>query len=155
MAKRSLTPFLWFLFGGGGMVSAMLFPVHILLFGLAFPLGMLEAPGYEWLHALVVHPITRLYLFVFILLPLFHAAHRIRYTVYDLFHVQPSHAPADRRRLLRRGAGGDGRGRLYAAHDCAPNPRQASRVPRRLPGTRPMKMRILKYLSTRVGLPNA
>ncbi len=94
MAKRSLTPFLWFLFGGGGMVSAMLFPVHILLFGLAFPLGMLEAPGYEWLHALVVHPITRLYLFVFILLPLFHAAHRIRYTVYDLFRVQPSlHQP--------------------------------------------------------------
>jgi fumarate reductase subunit D len=87
MAKRSLTPFLWFLFGGGGMVSAMLFPVHILLFGLAFPLGMLEAPGYEWLHALVVHPITRLYLFVFIFLPLFHWAHRLRYTVYDLFQV--------------------------------------------------------------------
>ena len=94
MAKRSPTPLLWFLFGGGGMVSAMLFPVHILLFGLAFPLGWFEAPAHESLHALFVHPITRLYLFVFIFLPLFHAAHRIRYTVYDLFHVQPSlHQP--------------------------------------------------------------
>ncbi len=89
MAKRSLTPLLWFLFGAGGMVSAMLFPVHVLLFGLAFPLGWLEAPGYESLHALVVHPITRLYLFVFVFLPLLHAAHRLRYTVYDLFQVQP------------------------------------------------------------------
>ena len=94
MAKRSLTPFLWFLFGAGGMVSAMLFPVHILLVGLAFPLGWLEAPAYESLHALVVHPITRLYLFVFIFLPLFHATHRFRYTVYDLFQVQPGmHQP--------------------------------------------------------------
>ena len=94
MAKRSWTPLLWFLFGGGGMVSAMLFPVHVLLFGLAFPLGWFEAPAYESLQALVVHPITRLYLFVFIFLPLFHAAHRFRYTVYDLFRVQPSmHQP--------------------------------------------------------------
>jgi len=88
MARRSLTPLLWFLFGAGGMLSAMLFPVHVLLFGLAFPLGWLDAPGYESLHALVVHPITRLYLFVFIFLPLFHTAHRLRYTVYDLFQVQ-------------------------------------------------------------------
>ncbi|MCE2543128.1 MAG: fumarate reductase subunit D [Acidobacteria bacterium] len=94
MAKRTLTPFWWFLMGAGGMVSAMLFPVHVLLFGLAFPLGWFEAPAYESLHALVAHPITRLYLFVFIFLPLFHAAHRIRYTVYDLFRVQPSmHQP--------------------------------------------------------------
>ena len=94
MAKRSLTPLLWFLFGAGGMVSAMLFPVHILLFGLAFPLGWFDAPEYEWLRALVVHPITRLYLFVFIFLPLFHWAHRLRYTAYDLFQVQPSmHQP--------------------------------------------------------------
>lgn len=95
MAKRSQTPLLWFLFGAGGMVSAMLFPVHILLFGLALPLGWFDAAlGYERLQALVVHPITRLYLFVFIFLPLFHAAHRIRYTAYDLFRVQPSmHQP--------------------------------------------------------------
>ena len=93
MARKGITPFLWFLFGGGGMVAALLFPVHVLLFGLAFPLGWLEAPDYESLHGLVTHPITRLYLFVFIFLPLFHVAHRLRYTVYDLFHIQEGMRP--------------------------------------------------------------
>lgn len=81
---------LWFLFGAGGMVSALFFPVHIFLVGLAFPLGWFEAPSYEALHNLVLHPITRLYLFVFIFLPLFHWAHRFRYTLYDLFQIQHS-----------------------------------------------------------------
>ena len=76
------------LFGAGGTVAALLFPVHIFLTGLAFPLGWLAAPSYESLHALVTHPITRLYFFVFISLPLFHWAHRFRYAIYDLFQVK-------------------------------------------------------------------
>ena len=87
MAK-GMTPFWWTLFGAGGMVSALLFPIHILLIGLAFPLGWLDAPDYESLHSLVVHPITRLYLLVLISFPLFHWAHRFRYTVYDLFQLK-------------------------------------------------------------------
>ena len=85
---KDITPFWWTLFGAGGMVSALLFPIHILLIGLAFPLGWLDAPDYESLHSLVVHPITRLYLLVLISFPLFHWAHRFRYTVYDLFQLQ-------------------------------------------------------------------
>jgi fumarate reductase subunit D len=85
---RGLTPFWWFLFGAGGMVSALLFPVHIILIGLAFPLGWLDAPDYESLRSLVVHPITRLYLLALISLSLFHWAHRFRYTVYDLFQMK-------------------------------------------------------------------
>ena len=85
---KDFTPFWWLLFGAGGMVAALLFPVHIFLTGLAFPLGWLAAPSYESLHALVIHPITRLYLFVFISLPLFHWAHRFRYAIYDLFQVK-------------------------------------------------------------------
>lgn len=88
MAKKGITPLLWFLFGAGGMVSALLFPVHVLLVGLAFPLGWVDAPDYETLRGLVTHPIARLYLFVFIFLPLFHWAHRFRYTVYDLFQIR-------------------------------------------------------------------
>ena len=80
---RPVTPFLWFLFSAGGTVAALLFPIHLLLTGLAFPLGWLPAPSYEFLRALVQHPLTRLYLFVFISLPLFHWAHRFRYTLYD------------------------------------------------------------------------
>lgn len=64
-------------------MAAFLFPVHLFLNGLAFPLGWLEAPGYDALFALVSHPLTRLYLFVLISFPLFHWAHRFRYTLYD------------------------------------------------------------------------
>ena len=80
---RPITPFLWLLFSVGGTVAALLFPVHLFLTGLAFPLGWLPAPRYEVLRNLLTHPMTRLYLFVLIALPLFHWAHRFRYTLYD------------------------------------------------------------------------
>jgi fumarate reductase subunit D len=85
-----LTPFLWTLFSAGGTIAAFLFPVHLFLIGLAFPLGWLNAPGYDAYRLLVQHPVTRLYLFVAISLPLFHWAHRFRYTLYDglqLYHL--------------------------------------------------------------------
>jgi fumarate reductase subunit D len=82
MLKR-ITPLLWLLFSTGGTVAAFFLPVHLLLTGLAFPLGWLEAPRYESLHRLLMHPVTRLYLIVLISLPLFHWAHRFRYTLYD------------------------------------------------------------------------
>jgi fumarate reductase subunit D len=88
--SRGLAPFLWILFAVGGMVSAMLFPVHIVLFGLAFPMGWLDPPGYGYLRSLLDHPATRIYLFVFVSFPLFHWAHRFRYTLYDglqLYHL--------------------------------------------------------------------
>ena len=83
MAKRHLTPFLWLLFSAGGTVAALLYPAHLLLTGLVFPLGWAESPGYEPLHSIVKHPLARLYLFAVISLPLFHWAHRFRYTLYD------------------------------------------------------------------------
>jgi fumarate reductase subunit D len=80
---QRITPALWLLFSAGGTVAALLFPVHVFLTGLAFPLGWLEAPSYETLLGLLRHPLTRLYLFVLLSLPLFHWAHRFRYTLYD------------------------------------------------------------------------
>lgn len=80
---RPVTPFLWLTFSAGGTLAAMLFPMHILIFGLGVPMGWIEAPSYDSLRALVAHPLTRLYLFAFIVLPLFHWAHRFRYTLYD------------------------------------------------------------------------
>src|SRR3989441_6436275 len=85
-----MTPLLWLLFSAGGTVAALLSPVHFFLTGLAFPLGWLEAPSYEFLHRLLTHPLTRLFLFSLISLPLFHWAHRFRYTLYDglqLYHL--------------------------------------------------------------------
>ena len=88
MAKRSNEPFLWALFSVGGVVAAFLIPVHLLLFGLALPLGWLQAPSYSSLLALVKLPSTRLYLFIFCSLPLFHWAHRFRYTLYDGLQIK-------------------------------------------------------------------
>lgn len=88
MADRPKEPFLWTLFSMGGVVAALFIPVHLFLFGLAFPLGWLEPPGYEALAALLRHPLARLYLFVLCSLPLFHWAHRFRYTLYDGLQIK-------------------------------------------------------------------
>jgi len=85
---RPITPFLWVLFSAGGTIAALLFPVHLFLSGLAFPLGWLEAPSYDFLHGLITHPVTRFYLFVLTAFPLFHWAHRFRYTLYDVLQLK-------------------------------------------------------------------
>ena len=88
MAKRSNEPFVWALFSAGGVVAALLLPIHVFLVGLAFPLGLLESPSYEKLMLLARLPLTRIYLFVLCSLPLFHWAHRFRYTLYDGLQVK-------------------------------------------------------------------
>ena len=88
MKKRSNDGFFWTLFSAGGVVAAFLMPIHIFLFGLAFPLGWLPAAHYETLAALVSHPLVKLYLFVLCSLPLFHWAHRFRFTLYDGLQIK-------------------------------------------------------------------
>jgi fumarate reductase subunit D len=88
MHKRSNEPFLWLLFSAGGVVAALLLPIHLFLFGLAFPLGWLDAPSYERLLAIARLPVTRIYLFVLCSLPLFHWAHRFRFTLYDGLQIK-------------------------------------------------------------------
>ena len=88
MPKRSNEPFLWALFSVGGVIAAFLIPVHLFLFGLAFPLGWLKGPSYESLLALVRQPGARIYLFILCSLPLFHWAHRFRYTLYDGLQIK-------------------------------------------------------------------
>ncbi len=80
--RRSAEPFWWLLFAAGGTVAALLVPVSIALTGLAAPLGWGGTTlQHARIAALVSHPIARLYLFVLIALPWFHAAHRIRFTL--------------------------------------------------------------------------
>jgi fumarate reductase subunit D len=88
MSNRSNEPFLWMLFSAGGVVAALLLPIQLFLFGLAFPLGWLGEPSYQSLLGLVRHPITRLYLLVLCTLPLFHWAHRFRFTLYDGLQIK-------------------------------------------------------------------
>jgi fumarate reductase subunit D len=88
MATRSNEPFLWMLFSAGGAVTALLIPILLFLYGLAFPLGCLEPPSYERTLALVRHPLARLIVFALCFLALFHWAHRFRYTLYDGLQIK-------------------------------------------------------------------
>src|SRR3954466_5846790 len=86
--KEPAEPVLWTLFSAGGVLAALLLPIHLLLFGIAIPLGWVRAPEYGGLLALVQNPISKLYLFAMCSLPLFHFAHRFRFTLYDGLQIK-------------------------------------------------------------------
>ena len=88
MIKRHPEPLLWMLFSAGGVVSAMLMPVLLLIFGVAVPLGWVAAPNYERLLAVLSNPLIRLVLFGLCMLSLFHWAHRFRHTLYDGLQIK-------------------------------------------------------------------
>ena len=88
MTRRSVEPLLWMLFSAGGVLAALVVPIFALLFGLAFPLGWLAPPEHAHLVALLRHPLTRVGVVVFCLLSLIHAAHRLRYTLYDGLQIK-------------------------------------------------------------------
>jgi fumarate reductase subunit D len=88
MAKKSLEPLLWSLFSAGGVMAALFLPIHLLLFGLAIPLGLLAVPGHGWLSELLHNPLTKIYLFFLCMLALFHAGHRLRFTLYDGLQIK-------------------------------------------------------------------
>lgn len=81
--RSAAEPVAWLLFSSGGMVSALLLPVLMLLFGVLFPLGLVSSPEHAHLLAVLSNPITKLVLLVLLVLSLFHWAHRFRYTLYE------------------------------------------------------------------------
>lgn len=88
MVNKETEPVFWTLFSAGGVIAALFLPVQLFLFGIAIPLGWMHAPHYAALLQLVESPVTRLYLFVLCSLPLFHFAHRFRYTLYDGLQIK-------------------------------------------------------------------
>ncbi len=88
MPKRQIEPLLWLMFSAGGVLSALLVPVLLLLFGLAFPLGWPEPPSHESLLDVLRNPVTQVVLFLLCMLGLFHGAHRFRYTLYDGLQIK-------------------------------------------------------------------
>jgi fumarate reductase subunit D len=73
----------WLLFSAGGMVSALLVPVLVLLFGVLFPLGVLAPPDHAGFAALLSHPLVGIILLGLCVLALLHWAHRFRYALFD------------------------------------------------------------------------
>jgi fumarate reductase subunit D len=88
MIKRHAEPLLWLLFSAGGILSAMLMPVLVFLFGIAFPLGWLASPPYEQMLRVMTSPIAQVVLFALVVLSLFHWAHRFRHTLYDGLQIK-------------------------------------------------------------------
>jgi fumarate reductase subunit D len=88
VVRRQLEPFLWIVFSAGGVLAALVLPVLVVLFGLAFPLQWLAPPRHADLLAALASPLTRVIIVVLITLSLFHAAHRFRYTLYDGLQIK-------------------------------------------------------------------
>lgn len=85
--KPSAQPPLWMLFGAGGMISALIGWMLVLLTGIAAPLDLFSAKSlltYENVLAFARNPLGKLFLFACVSLFLWHAAHRIYHTLHDL-----------------------------------------------------------------------
>ena len=60
--RRSHAPVFWLLFGAGGMLSALVGPVLVVITGIAVPLGLLPPDALDHAHllALARHPLGKL-----------------------------------------------------------------------------------------------
>ena len=79
--KRSGEPPVWLMFGAGGTVSAIFFPVVILILGLLLPFGLIDPHNlitfaYSWIGKLVILVLT--------IFPMWCGLHRIHHAMHDL-----------------------------------------------------------------------
>lgn len=89
---RSREPLMWSMFAAGGMVAAMVMPALIFALWVAAPLGWIDLGSPARLAGLLLHPLARAVVFGIFTLCIFHAAHRLRYALYDglqLYHLNP------------------------------------------------------------------
>ena len=85
MAKSN-EPILWLLFSAGGMISAMLFPILMVITGIILPY-ILSGDLIELLnqiHLNLKNTFVKIVIFFVISLPFFHWAHRFRFTLVDI-----------------------------------------------------------------------
>ena len=86
MAKSN-EPIWWSLFSAGGMVAAMIFPILIIITGILVPFELAsdDPLNFERIHTAVTqNNYVKLIIFIVITLPLFHWAHRFRFTLVDV-----------------------------------------------------------------------
>jgi fumarate reductase subunit D len=90
---RSNAPIFWGLFGAGGMLSALLGPMLVLITGVLVPLGLLlpaDFMSYPRMLAFAQHWAGKAFIFVVIALFAWHAAHRIFHSLHDVgVHAGP------------------------------------------------------------------
>lgn len=86
MKTRSNEPIVWLLFGAGGVVVAFILPMLIFLTGIAGPLGWLpqDAFSYDRMAAVLANPFGKIFVFLLIVLCLWHGFHRMLLSLRDL-----------------------------------------------------------------------
>jgi len=85
--KRSHEPIFWSLFGAGGVLSALVAPILILITGILAPAGVgmpHQALDYSRVLGFAQHWFGKLLLLAVISLFLFHAVHRIYLSLHDV-----------------------------------------------------------------------
>lgn len=85
--KRSNQPPFWLLFGAGGMLSALVGWMLVLMTGIAGPLGVALPEGfmsYPTMIAIARSIPGKAFLFLVVALFLWHGAHRIHHSLHDL-----------------------------------------------------------------------
>lgn len=85
MEKPSILEALeWTLFSLGGIVTALLIPIHILVTAILSPLGIVESFNHAAIVARLGTPAFKLYLLILLLSAIPHTLHRIRFILYDI-----------------------------------------------------------------------
>ena len=79
--RRSNEPLFWSLFSAGGVVTALLMPVLIVITGFLVPANLV---GFQRLEQIFTNPLGRLVLFGLGFLTFFHWGHRFRHTLIDI-----------------------------------------------------------------------
>ena len=94
--SRSIQPVFWLLFGAGGMLSALIGAVLVLITGIALPLGIFvpaDVLSYHEMAGFARHWWAKAFLFLVVSLFLWHGAHRIFHSLHDL-GIHAKKAPA-------------------------------------------------------------
>lgn len=79
--KRSNEPSVWLLFGAGGTISAIVFPVLVLVVAFLLPLGLLDA---SHLYSLATSILGKLFLLVAMIFPMWCGVHRVHHGLHDI-----------------------------------------------------------------------
>ncbi len=81
--KRSNEPVVWLLFGAGTTISAIVFPVLILILGFLLPFGLLSPAALPAIFVFSHSIIGKLILLAILIFPVWGSCHRIHHGLHD------------------------------------------------------------------------
>ncbi|AWX14329.1 fumarate reductase subunit D [Mergibacter septicus] len=82
--KRSNEPVVWLLFGAGGTISAITFPVLVLIVGFLLPFNLIEPSGIYKIAIFLQTWIGKLLLLTLLIFPIWCGLHRIHHGLHDI-----------------------------------------------------------------------